>query len=148
MRLQPQFLVRYSRGRASEAFWAVARRLRHRTKVTLEPWELTPSLARAMRVIAGTGRCASAPWPSTCGSPPARPPRSSTTCSGCGLAERRPDPADRRATLVALTAAGVETGKAIQAARQAEAERFFAALNPEDRDDLTRILRKLLDDSS
>lgn len=132
----------------SEAFWAVAHRLRHRTKVTLEPWQLTPSLARAMRVIAGHGSLRL----SALADHLRIAPRSATEVvddlSRLGLAERRPDPDDRRATLVELTAAGVETGKAIQAAREAEGERFFAALNPEDRDDLTRILRKLLDDSS
>jgi len=117
------------------------------TKVTLEPWQLTPSLARAMRVIARHGSLRL----SALADQLRIAPRSATEVvddlSRLGLAERRPDPDDRRATLVELTAAGVETGKAIQAAREAEGERFFAALNPEDRDDLTRILRKLLDDS-
>lgn len=108
---------------------------------------MTPSLARAMRVIAGHGSLRL----SALAEHLRIAPRSATDVvddlSRLGLAERRPDPDDRRATLVELTAAGVETGKAIQAAREAEGERFFAALNPEDRDDLTRILRKLLDDS-
>jgi DNA-binding MarR family transcriptional regulator len=60
-----------------------------------------------------------------------------------GLVERRPDPADRRATLVALTAAGAEVGEAIRAARQAEADRFFGSLSEQDRAELTRILRTL-----
>jgi DNA-binding MarR family transcriptional regulator len=130
----------------SEAFWAVSHRLRHRTKVTLEPWHLSPSLARAMRVLA---------WHDTL-----RPgalaehlriaARSATELvddlERLGLAERRPDPVDRRATQVALTAAGAETNKAIQAAREAEGERFFAGLAGDDRAALMRILRRLLED--
>ncbi|MFD0523948.1 hypothetical protein [Paractinoplanes durhamensis] len=38
----------------SEAFWAVARRLRHRTRVALEPWDLSPRW-----------RVRSACWPAT-----------------------------------------------------------------------------------
>ena len=55
----------------------------------------------------------------------ARPPRSSTTSQTRGLVERRPDPADRRATLVALTEEGDRVSAAIRAARRAEADRFF-----------------------
>ena len=60
-----------------------------------------------------------------------------------GLVERRPDPNDRRATLVALTDHGVTVGEAIRAARQAEAERFFGGLSASDRDHLARILGQL-----
>jgi DNA-binding MarR family transcriptional regulator len=74
-------------------------------------------------------------------------PRSATEVADdlqhSGLIERRPDPDDRRAVLVALTDQGKRITEAIQAARQAEGERFFAALNPTDRADLARVLRKL-----
>ena len=62
-----------------------------------------------------------------------------------GLVERGPDPSDRRATLVVLTAAG-ET-KAIEAARvhvAAEAE-LLDALSASDRTDLRRLLETMLD---
>jgi DNA-binding MarR family transcriptional regulator len=60
-----------------------------------------------------------------------------------GLAERSPDPADRRATLVALTAEGERLGEAVRAARRDEAEAFFGRLSDADRDALARILRTL-----
>jgi DNA-binding MarR family transcriptional regulator len=60
-----------------------------------------------------------------------------------GLVERLPDPADRRATLVSLTAAGRTTAASIRAARGAQGERFFAELSAEDRAALGRILAKL-----
>jgi len=59
------------------------------------------------------------------------------------LVSRRPDPDDRRAVLVALTTDGEQTASAIQQARRAEGERFFAALDASDRADLARVLRKL-----
>lgn len=60
-----------------------------------------------------------------------------------GLVQRRPDPADRRATLITLTEQGAEVGMAIQAARDAGAERFFGTLSAADHADLARILRLL-----
>jgi len=74
-------------------------------------------------------------------------PRSTTevvdALEAAGLAERRPDPADRRATLVALTARGTEVAEAARTARAAGAARFFATLSPADRADLARILTTL-----
>ena len=62
-----------------------------------------------------------------------------------GFVERRPDPDDRRSTLVVLTRTG--EAKAIEAARAhvaAEAE-LLDALGPSDRADLRRLLEMLLD---
>jgi DNA-binding MarR family transcriptional regulator len=61
-----------------------------------------------------------------------------------GLVGRRPDPGDRRGTLVRLTARG---RKAIDAALEAHAaneERLLSALAPAERNALDRLLRKLL----
>jgi DNA-binding MarR family transcriptional regulator len=62
-----------------------------------------------------------------------------------GLVLRRPDPGDRRATLVEVTGHGAEVLDAIRAARGTEAERVFGRLSPADRAHLARILRKLRD---
>ncbi|WP_306204126.1 MarR family winged helix-turn-helix transcriptional regulator [Actinoplanes sp. RD1] len=129
----------------TELFFAVARRLRHLSRETLEPLDISPSQARALMVLMRHS--------------PRRPgalaehlriaARSATEVvddlQERGLVERGPDPADRRATLVSLTGAGRAAGERIQAARQAEAERFFEALDPGDRVELTRLLRKLRD---
>ncbi|BCJ56258.1 hypothetical protein Asp14428_77330 [Actinoplanes sp. NBRC 14428] len=129
----------------SELFWGVARRLRHLSRETLEPLHVSPSHGRALAVLMRHG--------------PMRPgalaehlriaARSATEVvddlERRGLVERGPDPGDRRATLVSLTAAGRATGERIKAARYAESERFFAALSAADRAELTRILRKLRD---
>jgi DNA-binding MarR family transcriptional regulator len=60
-----------------------------------------------------------------------------------GLVERHADPADRRATLVALSPRGAEVAAAIRTARAAEADDFFARLDEADRTALSRILHRL-----
>jgi DNA-binding MarR family transcriptional regulator len=62
-----------------------------------------------------------------------------------GLVRRRPDPGDRRATLVEVTEHGAGVLDAIRAARGSEAERAFGRLSPADRAHLARILRQLRD---
>ncbi|WP_329108725.1 MarR family transcriptional regulator [Micromonospora sp. NBC_01699] len=127
----------------AEAFWGVARRLRRRSREALEPWDITPSQARALGVLARHGMLRL----SALAEHLRIAPRSATEVvddlQARGLVERRPDPGDRRATLVALTGEGSRIGAAIRAARQTEAERLFAALDDADRDQLARILRTL-----
>jgi DNA-binding MarR family transcriptional regulator len=127
----------------AEVFWSVARRLRHLTHETLEPIGITPGQSRAVAVLTRHGVMRL----SELSEHLRIAPRSTTeVVDGLqerGLVERRPDPADRRATLVALTAAGQATAEAIRTARHAEAERFFAGLDEADRETLGRILRTL-----
>jgi DNA-binding MarR family transcriptional regulator len=59
-----------------------------------------------------------------------------------GLVQRRPDPGDRRATLVEVTGDGAGV---LDAVRGSEVERVFGQLSPTDRSHLARILRKLRD---
>jgi DNA-binding MarR family transcriptional regulator len=129
----------------AEVFWAVARRLRHQSRRTLEPWEINPGHARALAVLMRHGALRL----STLADHLHIAPRSTTeVVDGLeerGLVERRPDPDDRRATLVALTEEGTRVGAAIRAARDAEAARIFGDLSPADRADLARILRTLRD---
>lgn len=127
----------------AEAFFAVSRQLRMRSREALAPWDITPSQARAVLTLSRTG--------------PVRlsglaerlriAPRSATeVVDGLqerGLVARLPDPEDRRATLVQLTGDGVETAAAMRAARAAEAEGFFTQLDATDRTDLARILAAL-----
>lgn len=127
----------------SETFWSVARSLRHQSRLTLTPWDLTPSQSRALAVLLRHG----ATRLSDLAHHLRIAPRSATEfvddLSGMGLVERRADPRDRRVTLVALTEAGTTTGEAIRVARQAEADRVFGTLSEDDREALTRILREL-----
>jgi DNA-binding MarR family transcriptional regulator len=61
-----------------------------------------------------------------------------------GLVERRPDPSDRRGTLVALTREGRQTVDAAVLEHLANEERLLSALSPAERGTLARLLRKLL----
>ena len=63
---------------------------------------------------------------------------------GLGLVERRPDPSDRRGTLVALTQEGQKTVDAAVVAHLANEERLLTALSPAERETLALLLRKLL----
>jgi DNA-binding MarR family transcriptional regulator len=127
----------------AETFWAVARRLREHSRKTLAPWDITPSHSRALGVLMqhGTIRLREL-------SDHLHIAARSTTevvdgLQERGLVERRPDPHDRRATLVTLTDDGVRVGRAIRTARTAEAEAFFGVLGESDRAELARILQQL-----
>lgn len=129
----------------SEAFWSVARRLRETSQETLVPWDITPSHLRALRALRrhGTMRL------SELSDHLHIAPRSATevvdALESRALVQRRPDPGDRRATLVEVTEHGAGVLEAIRAARGTETERAFGRLSQTDRADLARILRKLRD---
>ncbi|AEB44870.1 MULTISPECIES: MarR family winged helix-turn-helix transcriptional regulator [Micromonospora] len=127
----------------AETFRAVAARLRRQTREALEPWAVTPSQSRALGVLARLGEAR----PGTLAEHLRIAPRSATEViddlQERGFVARRPDPADRRATLVALTEEGHRVGTEIRAARRAAADRFFGHLDDADRAELTRILRTL-----
>src|SRR6267154_2863149 len=117
----------------SEVFWAVARQLRERSQETLAPWDITPAALRALRTLRrhGTMRLSELSDHLHIAA------RSTTEVVDAletrGLLERRPDPDDRRATLVALTEHGTNVLDAIRAARGTETERAFGQLSQADR---------------
>jgi DNA-binding MarR family transcriptional regulator len=129
----------------TESFWSVARQLRETSKQALAPWDVTPAQLRALLTLGrhGTMRL------SALSDHLHIAPRSTTevvdALESSGMVLRRPDPDDRRATLVVLTEHGTSVLDAIRAARGNEAERVFARLSQADRAQLARILRKLRD---
>ena len=129
----------------SEAFRSVARRLRETSQEALAPWDITPSHLRALHVLMRHG----AMRLSELSDHLRIAARSATevvdALEARGLVQRRPDPGDRRATLVELTEHGTGVLDAISAARGTEAERAFDRLSPADRAHLARILRELRD---
>jgi DNA-binding MarR family transcriptional regulator len=129
----------------AESFWSLARRLRQASAEAMAQWDITPSQARALRVLERHGIMR----PSELSEHLHIAARSATEViddlETKGLVARRPDPHDRRATLLELTDHGTELGQSIRSTRGAEAERVFDHLSPTDRTDLARILRKLRD---
>ena len=129
----------------SEAFWAVARRLRERSQETLAPWDITPAHLRALRTLRrhGTMRL------SELSDHLQIAPRSTTEVVDAlvarNLVRRRADPGDRRATLVEVTEHGTDVLAAIRDTSGTEAGRVFGRLSPPDRAELARILALLRD---
>jgi DNA-binding MarR family transcriptional regulator len=127
----------------ADAFWGVAAQLRSSARESLAQWDISPSHSRAIRVLTrhGTLRL------SALSEHLRIAPRSTTEVVDAleerGLVVRRPDPDDRRATLVELTAKGREVAQSIRDSRAAELQRSFGRLSETDRASLTRILRKL-----
>ena len=128
-----------------EAFWSVARRLRETSQETLAPWDITPSHLRALRVLARQGTMRLTGLSDHLHIAPRSTTEVVDALESRGLVERRPDPGDRRATLVEVTGQGACVLDAIRAARGTEAERVFGRLSQTDRAHLARILRKLRD---
>ena len=126
-----------------DEFWALSRRLRAMAREALAEWDVTPSQARALGVLRRHG-------PLRLGDLAEHlriVPRSVTEVVDAleerALVDRRPDPADRRATLVALTTRGDEVAAGIRAARTSGAGSLFAQLPAPDRAELARILTAL-----
>lgn len=129
----------------AEAFWAVTRRLREKSLETLAPWDITPAHWRALRVLRRHGVMRLSELSERLHIAPRSATEVVDALEGRGLVRRRPDPGDRRATLVEVTEPGAEMLEAIRGASGVEAERVFSRLSPADRAELARILRQLRD---
>ena len=126
----------------AEAFWAVARRLRDTSQETLAPWDIHPAQLRALRMLRRHGVMRLSELSDRLRIAPRSATEVVDALEKRGLVERRPDPGDRRATLVEVTGDG---SGVLDAIRGTEAERVFGRLSPADRSHLARILRKLRD---
>ncbi|MFF2083772.1 MarR family winged helix-turn-helix transcriptional regulator [Nocardia sp. NPDC058176] len=128
----------------SDLVMQVARTLRRRWAAAYAPMGLTPHQARALRVTGEhDGLRLSAVADALRISP-----RSATevvdALEKAELVTRKPDPTDRRAILVAVTALGERTLGTLAAARTKEADEFFARLTDDERAALRDILGKLV----
>jgi DNA-binding MarR family transcriptional regulator len=129
----------------SEAFRSVARQLRDTSQDFLAPWDISPSQLRALRVLSRHGAMRLSELSGHLHIAARSTTEVVDALEARGLAGRRPDPGDRRATLVEVTEHGAGVLDAIREARGTEAERFFDRLSRTDRAHLARILRKLRD---
>ncbi|MGP3963622.1 MarR family winged helix-turn-helix transcriptional regulator [Nonomuraea sp. 3N208] len=127
----------------AELLHLVSRRLRHGYVRRLVPLGLSPSQARALRVLDDAD--------------PERPlrmvqlaeelrivPRSLTpvvdALEGAGLARRQVDPGNRRSTLVVITPEGRAAAGLARDARRQAGEELFAVLSEEQREELGELL--------
>jgi DNA-binding MarR family transcriptional regulator len=129
----------------ADAFWAVARRLRHGSQQTLAPFELAPSQSRALRVLMRHGSMRLNALSEHLGIAARSTTEVVDALEERGLVTRRPDPSDRRATLVEASDRGRALMTQVRAARRDEADQVFAGLTPADRAELLRILGTLRD---
>jgi DNA-binding MarR family transcriptional regulator len=127
----------------ADAFRSVSRQLRETSQETLAPWDINPSQFRALRVLNHRGAIRLSDLSGRLHIAPRSATEVVDALESRSLVERRPDPSDRRATLVELTPHGTGVLQAISAARGTEAERVFDRLTPADRNHLARILRQL-----
>jgi DNA-binding MarR family transcriptional regulator len=127
----------------ADAFSSVARKLRETSQETLAPWDITPAQFRALRVLRRNGVMRLSELSDRLQIAPRSTTEVIDALESRDLVRRRPDPDDRRATLVEVTEHGTDVLDAIRAIQGTEAERAFELLSPADRADLARILRKL-----
>ncbi|MGX6447038.1 MarR family winged helix-turn-helix transcriptional regulator [Patulibacter sp. S7RM1-6] len=121
-----------------------ARAIHAQSRELLAPLGMTPAEARALRTLARDGA-------------PLRMvelaermhvvPRTVTTLVDAleqgGLIERRPDPSDRRSTLVQLTPRGEERLDEMRRARRDAAGQLLSALDADEQAQLRALLKKL-----
>ena len=129
----------------SDAFWAVARQLRETSQETLAPWDITPAQFRALRVLRRYGVMRLSELSDRLKIAARSATEVIDALQARDLAGRRPDPEDRRATLVELTEHGMQVLQGIRESQGTESERVFDRLTPADRGTLAAILRKLRD---
>ncbi|PWJ47485.1 DNA-binding transcriptional regulator, MarR family [Quadrisphaera granulorum] len=147
----------------ADALLGAARALRRGFHTALEPAGLSPHHARALRVLAHANHTRdNASQDSASQSDGVRiselaaalriAPRSATEVvdglADRGLAERRADPADRRAVVVVLTEAGREAVAHAERARTRAAAELFGTLTDDERASLTALLRRLPPDAA
>ena len=121
-----------------------AHRVRRRWLESLEPWNVSPHEARALRAVADGG--------------PARlsdlaerlriAARSATevvdSLEGKGLVRRTPSPTDRRSVLVEPTTTGTELVEEIAAQRSVAGAEMLAPLSPDEVATLRELLNRVL----
>jgi DNA-binding MarR family transcriptional regulator len=129
----------------ADRFWAVARRLRQSSRDVLAPLDINPSLTRALRVLDRRGPIRLGELSAELGIAARSATEVVDALEARGLVTRQPDPADRRATLVAVTAHGASVMESVRAARRTQSARLFGRLSARDRAELARILDRLDD---
>ena len=128
-----------------ELVMRVARLQRRRFREALEPWDLSPHQARALRVVCASDGVRLSDLAEALRIAPRSATEVADGLQERGLVERAADPADRRAVVLRPTEAGRRTQREVTDARVADSTELFDRLSPADRAELERILRVLTD---
>ena len=132
-------------GRLNELVMQTARRLRHRWRQVLAPWELTPSAARALRVICDGTTIRISDVAEHLRIAPRSATEVADDLEARGLISREQDPRDRRVVLLRATDEGHRVWAEVGAAHAADLRQVFGRLSAGDRTTLARILEELRD---
>lgn len=105
----------------------------------------TPARARLLAALQCEGPCKMNELGTTLSVTPRNVTKLVDSLEAEGLVTRKAHPSDRRVTLVSLTDRGVMVGKESAIADDAAAAWLYEQLSPADRQNMARLLRKLLD---
>ncbi len=120
-----------------------ARTQRRRWRDILAPWSLSPHQARALRVVVDREGARLSDLAEALHIAPRSATEVADALQERGLAERTPDPTDRRAVLLRATAEGRRVQAEVDAARRADTRELFGRLSAAERAELARLLRSV-----
>ena len=127
----------------AELYLRTAHRIRRRSAPSYDRFGLTEAQARALRVISRYERPRMADLAQALEVVPRSITSMVDTLESAGFVAREPDPTDRRATIVVLTAAGDEVLEQVGRMRAEAAEQLFAKLSAGEQGELRRLLELL-----
>ena len=129
----------------AELYLRTAHRIRRRSAPSYDRFGLTEAQARALRVISRYEQPRMADLAQALEVVPRSITSMVDTLESAGFVARKPDPTDRRATIVELTSAGTEVLRQVGRMRAEAAEQLFAKLSAGEQGELRRLL-ELLDE--
>jgi DNA-binding MarR family transcriptional regulator len=129
--------------RLSDLLMRAGRTQRRRWRDVLAPWELSPSQARALRVVCEREDTRVSDLAEALRIAPRSATEVADGLQERGLVERTPDPRDRRAVILRPTGDGRRVRAEVDAARADDSRELFGRLSAEDRAELARILGAL-----
>lgn len=130
----------------AESFLRVSRQLRRETQRRIAPLGVNLHQSRALRVIGEEGPLRPSELAERLGIVPRSVTDSVAGLAASGLVERRTDPADGRAQLLALSPAGEELLAAVTRIRSEVGAELFGRLPPAPRAALADLLARLEED--
>jgi DNA-binding MarR family transcriptional regulator len=133
-------------GALSELLMRAARTQRRRWRDALAPWDLSPSQARALRVVSEHEGARVSDLAEALRIAPRSATELADGLQERGLVERTTDPRDRRAVILRPTSEGRRVRGEVEAARAADSRALFERLPAAERATLARLLRSITED--